>query len=278
MLEGKVAIITGGAGGIGRAEALLFAAEGAKVVVADLGTAPDGSGSDPRPAEQVVRAIGEAGGQALACVADVATVEGAKRIVAAAVEGFGRVDILVNGAGIQQPTSMLDMDEPSWQRVHDVLVKGTLWCSQCAARQMIAQGGGGRIVNTTGVGGLRGDLGAPNAMAAEAGVYALTRASARELQPYGITVNALAPVAKTRLTEDLPKLRGLDPLTAEHVAPAALMLASDLCGDRSGLVLAVAGARTFRYALVESPGQYKDGDLPWTAQEIAEHWAAISKR
>jgi NAD(P)-dependent dehydrogenase (short-subunit alcohol dehydrogenase family) len=277
LLESKVAVVTGAGGGIGRSEALLFASEGARVVVNDVGGARDGTGAGASAADGVVAEIRAAGGEAVASYDSVATAEGAARIVGTAVEAFGRLDVLVNNAGILRDKTLLKMTEEMWDAVIGVHLKGTFLCTQAAARQMIAQGEGGRIVNTTSVSGLLGNFGQANYSAAKAGIYGLTRTSAIELQKHGITVNALAPIAKTRLTEDLPMFQGLDTLRPEHVAPAALYLACSLAGDRTGVVLAVSGARMYLFKVVESAGKFKDANAVWTAEEIAEHWDAIAK-
>jgi NAD(P)-dependent dehydrogenase (short-subunit alcohol dehydrogenase family) len=278
LLDGKVAIITGAGGGIGRAEALLFAREGAKVVVNDLGGTRDGTGSSESAASKVVEEIKAAGGEAVPSFDSVATVEGAARIVKTAVDAFGRVDVLVNNAGILRDKTLLKMDEGMWDAVVAVHLKGTFLCTQAAAKQMVAQGGGGRIVNTTSVSGMMGNFGQANYAAAKAGIYGLTRTAAIELQKQRITVNAIAPIAKTRMTEDLPMFQTTaDSLTPDHIAPAALFLGSDLCGDRSGHVLAVAGAQMYVYKVVQSAGKFKDENGIWTAQEIADHWESIAK-
>ncbi|HRI70612.1 MAG TPA: SDR family NAD(P)-dependent oxidoreductase [Polyangium sp.] len=278
LLDGKVVIITGAGGGIGRAEALLFAREGASVVVNDVGGARDGSGSGEAMANVVVDEIKQAGGQAVANFDTVATNEGANGILRSALDAFGRVDVLVNNAGILRDKTLLKMDEDLWDRVIEVHLKGTFLCTQIVARQMIAQGGGGRIVNTTSVSGMLGNFGQSNYAAAKAGIYGFTRTAAIELQKHRITVNALAPVAKTRMTEDLPMFRsGMDSLTPEHIAPAALFLGSDLCGDKTGHVLAVTGSQMFAYKVVQSAGKFKDEGAAWTAQEIADHWDSITK-
>jgi NAD(P)-dependent dehydrogenase (short-subunit alcohol dehydrogenase family) len=278
LLDGKVAIITGSGGGIGRAHALLFAREGAKVVVNDLGGARDGAGGDASAATRVADEIKAAGGHAVANHDSVASAEGAASIVAAAVSAFGRVDVLVNNAGILRDKSFLKMDEAMWDSVVDVHMKGTFLCSQAFAKQVIAQGGGGRLVNTTSISGMLGNFGQANYSAAKAGIYGLTRTMSIELQKHRITVNALAPIAKTRMTEDLPMFQGVDTLTPEHVAPAALFLASDLCADRTGHVLAVTGARLYAFKVIETPGKFKDEERGvWTAEEIAENWDAINK-
>ena len=278
LLEGKVAIITGAGGGIGRAHARLFAREGAKLVINDVGGARDGAGADSSPANQVVEEIRAQGGQAVANSDSVATAEGAGRLVEAAVKAFGRVDVLVNNAGILRDKSFLKMDEGMWDAVIAVHLKGTFLCSQVFARQVVAQGGGGRIVNTTSVSGMLGNFGQANYSAAKAGIYGLTRTTSIELQKHKITVNAIAPIAKTRMTEDLPMFQGVDSLTAEHISPAVLFLASDACGDRTGHVLAVAGARMYAFKVVETPGRFKETDNGvWTPQEIADSWDAIVK-
>ncbi|HEY3233370.1 MAG TPA: SDR family NAD(P)-dependent oxidoreductase [Polyangiaceae bacterium] len=274
-----MAIITGAGRGIGRAVALLFARHGARIVVNDLGSERDGTGADYGPADAVVSAIREAGGTATASYDSVATVEGARNLVEAAVTRFGRLDILINNAGVLRDKTLLKTELESWNSVIGVHLTGAFLCTQAAALQMKAQGQGGRIVNTTSVSGLLGNFGQANYSAGKAGVYGLTRTASIELQRYGITVNAVAPLAKTRMTEDLPMFQRIDAtLSPEHVSPAYLFLASDLCGNRTGLVLAVAGARMSVYRVVESAGKFKDGQSGvWTPEEILEHWDAIYK-
>jgi NAD(P)-dependent dehydrogenase (short-subunit alcohol dehydrogenase family) len=278
LLDGKVAIITGAGAGIGRAHALLFASEGAKVLVNDLGGARDGSGTNAQAASAVVDEIRAAGGTAAANGDNVATIEGANAIVKSAVDAFGRVDVLVNNAGILRDKSFLKMDEPMWDSVIAVHLKGTFLVSQAFVRQVVVQKEPARIVNTTSVSGMLGNFGQANYAAAKAGVYGLTRTMSIELQKHRITVNALAPIAKTRMTEDLPMFQGVDSMTPDHIAPAALFLASDLCGDRTGHVLAVAGARLYAFKVVETAGRFKDEDRGvWSAKDIADNWEAIVK-
>jgi len=279
LLDEKVVIITGAGNGIGRSHALAFAAEGASVVVNDVGGARDGTGeASEGPADAVVKEIEAAGGRAVASYDSVATAAGAQAIVALGVETFGKVDVLVNNAGILRDKTFLKMDEAMWDDVIAVHLKGTFLVSQAFAAHALKRGGGGRIVNTTSVSGMLGNFGQANYAAAKAGIYGLTRTTAIELQKHRITVNALAPIAKTRMTEDLPTFQNIETMTPEHITPAALFLASDLCGDKTGHVLAVAGARMYAFKVVESAGKFKDGtSTVWTAQEIAEHWAAIMK-
>jgi NAD(P)-dependent dehydrogenase (short-subunit alcohol dehydrogenase family) len=284
LLDGKVAIITGAGNGIGRSHALLFAREGASVVVNDVGGARDGAGQDAGAATVVAKEIVEAGGKAVANADSVATAAGAHAIVQTALDAFGRVDVLVNNAGILRDKTFLKMDEEMWDSVIDVHAKGTFLVSQAFVKQAVQQasrqvgGGSARIVNTTSVSGMLGNFGQSNYAAAKAAIYGLTRTMAIELQKHRITVNALAPIAKTRMTEDLPTFQGVETMTPEHISPAALFLASDLSSDKTGYVLAVAGARMYAFKVIETPGKFKDDAAGvWTPQEIAEHWDAIVK-
>ena len=286
MLEGKVVIVTGAGGGLGRAHALLFAREGARVVVNDVGGARDGTGSSGDAASAIVAEITKAGGKAIANADSVATHEGAANLVKSAVDAFGRADVLVNNAGILRDKSFLKLDEAMWDAVINVHLKGTFLTSQAFVKQVLAQevpsGARARIVNTTSVSGMLGNFGQSNYAAAKAGIYGLTRTMSIELQKHRLTVNALAPIAKTRMTEDLPMFQNVETMTPEHVAPAALFLASHLCGDRTGHVLAACGSRMYAFKVVETAGKFKDeakddsGGV-WTAEEIAEHWDAIMK-
>ncbi len=278
LVDGKVVLVTGAGGGIGRAEALLFAREGAKVVVNDVGGARDGTGSGDAAAAKVVEEIKAGGGAAVANYDSVASPEGVARLMKTAIDVFGRLDVVVNNAGILRDKSLLKMDEEMWDSVVSVHLKGTFLCTQAAAKIMVSQGGGGRIINTTSVSGMMGNFGQANYAAAKAGIYGLTRTAAIELQKHRITVNAIAPIAKTRMTEDLPMFQsGMDALTPEHIAPAAMFLGSDLCADRTGHVLAVAGQQMYIFKVMQSTGKFKDGADPWTAQEIADHWESIVK-
>ena len=278
LLESKVALVTGAGRGIGRAVALLLAREGAKVVVNDLGGELDGTGYDETVADAVVREITQAGGKAVASHHDVACAEGARSAVQVAVEAYGALDVLVNNAGVARDRTLLKMEEAAWDAVVTTMLKGSFLCLQAAARQMVVQGGGGRIVNMTGIAGYLGGFAQANLAAACAGVHGLTRTASIELQKHRITVNAVAPLATTRMTERLPILEGFDNVTPEHVAPIVLMLCSELCGERTGHVIASAGARVHAMRFVESPGSFKDESAGvFTPQEIDEHWSAIVK-
>jgi NAD(P)-dependent dehydrogenase (short-subunit alcohol dehydrogenase family) len=276
LLDAKVAIVTGAGNGIGRATALRFATEGAQVVVNDLGCTARGEGSDAGVAADVAREIEQAGGHAVSSTEDAATRDGAARIVECALDAFGRLDVLVNSAGVARDQPLLETDTDAWDAVLRAPLQSTLLCTQAAALHLSSHGGG-RIVNTVGRAGLIGSLGKVSEAVGQAGVYGLTRSAAIELQRHGITVNAVAPIARTRLTAEDPALDGQCDLTPEHVAAAILFLASDLCGNLSGCVLAVGGGRLSTYRVVESRGRFKGGDTVWTPEEIAEHWESIAK-
>ncbi len=278
LMEGKVAVVTGAGGGIGAATAELLANEGAKVVVNDLGGSRDGSGADSSAADEIVARIREAGGEAVADAHSVATPDGAQGILNAALEAFGRIDVWINNAGILRDKTLLKLEEADWDAVIDVHLKGSFLCTQVAARQLRAQGDGGSIINTTSVSGMLGNFGQTNYSAAKAGIYGLTRTASIELQRFEIRVNAVAPIAKTRMTEDLPMFAKVETMTPQHVAPVHLFLASDLSSEVTGQVLSVAGGKLAAYKVVESPGRFKEGsDGIWEASEIAEHFASITK-
>jgi NAD(P)-dependent dehydrogenase (short-subunit alcohol dehydrogenase family) len=279
LLDGKVAAITGAGGGIGRAHALLFAKEGAKVIVNDLGGARDGSGADDSMASRVVAEIREAGGEAIANHGDISNIDGAKGLIQTALDTYGKLDIMLNNAGILRDKSLRKMTDEMWHAVIAVHLTGTFFCVREAALHMVERGEGGRIINTSSVSGLMGNFGQTNYSAAKAGIYGLTRTAAIELKKHRITVNALAPVAHTRMTEDLPVMQAMSNsqqlLAPEHVAPAALFLASELAADITGQVLAVEGKRMFMFKMTQTGACMPAGEN-WTAQEIRERWAEIS--
>lgn len=278
LMDGKVAVVTGAGGGIGAATAELLAREGAMVVVNDLGGPRDGSGSDASAADEIVARIQSAGGKAVSDTHNVATEAGARGILATALDAFGRLDAWINNAGILRDKTLLKLEEADWDAVIDVHLKGSFLCTQVAARQLRSQGGGGSIVNTTSVSGMLGNFGQTNYSAAKAGIYGLTRTASIELQRFEIRVNAVAPIAKTRMTEDLPMFEKVDSMTPQHVAPVHLFLASDLSREVTGQVLSVAGGKLATYKVVESPGRFKEGaNGIWEAAEIAEHFASIAK-
>jgi NAD(P)-dependent dehydrogenase (short-subunit alcohol dehydrogenase family) len=279
MFDGKVAIITGAGAGIGRSHALAFAKEGAKVVVNDLGGDRAGGGRGSEAADRVVLEIKTAGGEAVANYETVATREGAEAIVWTALSKYGRVDILVNNAGVLRDRSFLNMADADWDLVQNVHLKGTFYCSQIVGRQLKVQGKGGRIINTTSLSGLLGNFGQANYAAAKAGIYGLTRTLAIELAKANVTVNAIAPMALTRMTEDLAMFKAVsaDQIGPQFISPAVLFLASDLAADITGQVLGVHGPKLFLYRIEQTQGVEKDPRKGlWSPEEIREAWGRIS--
>jgi NAD(P)-dependent dehydrogenase (short-subunit alcohol dehydrogenase family) len=249
--DGRVAIITGAGGGLGRAHALELARRGAQVLVNDLGGSVDGSGFSISAADRVVEEITAVGGTAASNHDSVATAQGGQAIVQAAIDAFGRVDILVNNAGILRDKAFHKMDETMIEAVIDVHLKGALYVTQPAYRLMREQGYG-RIVNTSSASGLFGNFGQANYGAAKAGLAGLTRVLALEGASHGIKVNAIAPIAATRMTEDI-----LGELAAkvspDSVSPLVAFLAHESCAV-NGHVYSVAGGRVARIFVAETHG------------------------
>jgi NAD(P)-dependent dehydrogenase (short-subunit alcohol dehydrogenase family) len=278
LLDGKVAIITGAGGGIGREYGLLFAKEGAKVVINDLGGDRRGSGPDSKMADIVVDEIKEAGGKAVANYDSVAEEEGAKRIVQTALDSFGRLDILVNNAGILRDRTILKMDIKDFDLVIAVHLRGTWLMTKEAGLVLRGQKEGGKIINTSSLAGLIGNFGQSNYGAAKAGIAGLTRVTALELQRYNIGVNAIAPVAFTRMTSDLAAFQseGADMmLSPETIAPLALFLASFLSDGLFGKIFGIQSGKIFEYKIQTTTGV--DKGRIWSAKEIAEEIEEIMK-
>ena len=279
-LDGKVAVITGAGGGIGRQHALLFAAEGARVLVNDPGANRDGSGQGDA-ADSVVQEIVAAGGEAVANKLAVGTAEAAAEIMQTAMDTFGKLDVLVNNAGILRDRTILKMTTDEWDDVIRVHLTGTFTCLQAAARIMKEQGTGGRIINTSSSSGLLGNFGQANYGAAKAGIYGLTRVAALEFARYDITVNAIAPMAMTRMLESLP---GIDAETAsealapERISPMVAFLATDAAAKINGLTFGVEGNEIFAYRMVASHGVTRYETTCWTIEDIESslqeiiHW------
>jgi NAD(P)-dependent dehydrogenase (short-subunit alcohol dehydrogenase family) len=282
-LEGRVAAITGAGRGIGREHARLFASEGAKVVVNDLGGAPDGSGSDVSAAQAVVNEITEAGGEAVAHTEDISSWDGAESLVRQAVESFGRLDALVNNAGILRDAFIASMSEEQWDAVLGVHLKGHFapmrhaaehWKTRSKAGEQVK----GAVINTASASGTYlPNPGQTNYGAAKAGIAALSLVAAAELERYGVRVNAIAPAARTRLTEDVPMIGEMmkapedpdafDPFDPKHVSPLVAYLASEDC-PITGKLFAVQGgsiAECQNWQLGEAIST--DGD--WTIELIA---------
>jgi NAD(P)-dependent dehydrogenase (short-subunit alcohol dehydrogenase family) len=251
LFDGKVAIVTGAGRGIGREEALLLAKEGAAVVVNDLGGARDGSGASLGPAQEVVDEIVKGGGQAIANGDDISDFAAAERMIHGTIAHFGRLDALINNAGILRDRMLVNMAEAEWDAVIKVHLKGTFAPAHHAAahwRELVKQGQkvDARIINTTSVSGIYGNAGQSNYGAAKAGIAGFTIIAARELRRYGITVNAIAPGALTRMTEDLGMGQASEADKARMhprwIAPIVTWLASTESAHVSGRVFEASGA------------------------------------
>ena len=268
----QVAVITGAGGGLGKTYALDLARRGAKVVVNDLGGNPDGTGSGSSPAEDTVAEIKAAGGEAVACFDSVATPEGGQAIIDAAISNFGRVDVVINNAGILRDKSFANMALGEIEAVLDVHLKGAFFVSQPAFRQMKQQGYG-RMLHTTSAAGLFGNFGQTNYSAAKAGLLGLSSTIAIEGAKAGITSNVIAPLARTRLTDELLGPMG-EKLGPEHVTAMAVYLVSKDCTLTHEVF--AAGAGWFGRVFVGmTPGAFPaSGDIA-TAEDIREQLGEI---
>jgi NAD(P)-dependent dehydrogenase (short-subunit alcohol dehydrogenase family) len=272
LLEGKVAIVTGAGGGLGRAYARLFAREGAAVVVNDFGGARDGTGAGTSPmAQAVVDEIAGEGGRAVASAADVSTLGGGASILKAALDAFGQVDILVNNAGILRDKTFANTSEADWDAVVRVHLKGAYCVTHPVWTWMKENGRGGVIVLTSSGSGLFGNFGQTNYGAAKAALWGMMRVLAIEGRKYGIRVWGLAPGAYTRMTSDLPGRRDREPDPAslpENIAPGVLYMVSDLSGDQSGKMLGVSARGVREIKMVQAKGFTPT--VGWTAQDLAD--------
>ena len=287
-LDGRVAVITGAGRGLGREHALLFAGEGAHVVVNDLGGGPDGTGSDVGPAQQVVDEISAAGGVAVANTDDVTSAEGAQRMIDQAVEVFGALHVLVNNAGILRDRTIVNMTDGEWDDVIRVHLRGHFMPTRAAARYWRRQSKAGNslrpsLINTTSTSGLFNNPGQANYGAAKTGITSLTIIAQRELDRYGVKANAIAPAARTRLTLATPGMpdavlhapaEGFDALDPANVSPFIGYLATADCPIK-GRIFYVAGGSVRLvqpFAVVDSVT--KDGR--WTIEELAKDAARLA--
>jgi len=295
-LEGRTAVVTGSGRGIGRGVAMLLAAEGANVVVNDPGVNLDGTGSDEGPAAQVVAEIKAKGGSAVANTDSVATVEGGENMIKTALDNWGRIDILINVAGILRDRMIFNMSEEEWDAVIAVHLHGQFHTIKPAS-VLMRQQRFGRIVNFSSISGLQGGTGQANYGAAKAGIAGLTRVVARDLGRYGVTCNSIAPGAATRMTQSVPdrarELRAragiaqggggaaaavqdirrpeLEPLREpEYVAPMTVWLCTDAAWNINGKIFHVAGG-TVGLAMEESPYATINKNGMWTIDELATH-------
>jgi len=268
--DGKVAIITGAGGGLGRQHALLLASRGALVVVNDLGGAIDGTGSDKGAAERVVDEIKAAGGDAVADTNSVSTPEGGAGIVQTAIDAFGKVDILVNNAGILRDKAFHNMEPDLLNPVLDVHLKGAFYVTQPAWVKMREQGYG-RIISTSSAAGIFGNFGQTNYGAAKMGLVGFTRVLAVEGARYNIKANAIAPLALTRMTENIMGALG-DKLDPALISPLVAYLAHEDC-PASGQVFSVGGGRVAHVFLGETPGYFKADLKP---EDLRDHWDTVT--
>ena len=264
--DGRVAVVTGAGGGLGRQHALLLADRGAKVVVNDLGGSRDGSGGGSEMADRVVAEITDAGGEAVANYDGVHTWEGGERIIQTALDAFGRIDVVVNNAGILRDVSFAKLDEQQLDLVIKVHLYGAFHVTRAAWPHFREQSYG-RVINTTSGSGLYGNFGQTNYSAAKLGQVGLTRSLAHEGVKYNINANAIAPIAKSRMTEDVMPQGFLDRLEPEYVSPLVAYLASEGCSE-TGHIYAVGGGYMARVAIVEGEGITFEG-VP-DVDEIAE--------
>ncbi|MEU5094239.1 SDR family oxidoreductase [Streptomyces sp. NPDC020996] len=280
ICAGRVVVVTGAGRGLGRAHALAFAAEGARVVVNDLGVGLDGSPGPDSPARAVAEEIRAAGGEAVAHGGDIATTEGAASLVRAAVETYGRLDTLVNNAGFLRDRMLVNLDEDDWDAVLRVHLKGHFLPLRHAAAHWRAEAKAGRrpvarIVNTSSGAGLLGSVGQGNYSAAKAGIVGLTLVAAAELGRYGVQVNAIAPAARTRMTERAfadamaAPGSGFDAMAPENVSPLVVWLGSAASAGVTGRVFEAEGGRI---TVMEGwrPGPTADKGARWAPAEAGE--------
>ena len=288
-LDGRVAIITGAGRGLGREHALLFAAEGAKIVVNDLGGANDGSGSDMTPAQQTVADIKAMGGEAIVNTDNVADWEGSKRMIDSAIEAFGDLDILVNNAGILRDRVLVNMSEAEWDAVIQVHLKGHFAPTHHAAAYWREQAKAGitkprNLVHTSSTSGLFSNPGKANYGAAKSGIATFSQICAKELSRYNVKSNAIAPAARTRLTMATPGLEDVmaakdgkfDEWDPANVSPLVAYLASDLC-EFSGETFYVQGGQVTRVATWAMAEEIKQDDR-WTVSALATAISALAPK
>ena len=289
LLKGRIAVVTGSGKGLGRAEAIGLAAQGARVVVNDLGAAIDGSGASRGPAGEVVAEIKKAGGDAVPSFASVATADGAESIIKMALDSFGRIDVLVNNAGFTIDRMVYNVTDEEWDAVIKTNLYGTFYCARAACKVMKKQGYG-RIINTSSHSGL-GNMGQASYSAAKEGIVGLTRTVARDMGRYGVTCNAIRPVAGTRGFEELVRDKGLKDAWAkiwgeedagrkikqmldvnlpEDVANLVVYLASEKADNVNGCIFEVWHGHVGIYTDPPPVEQVLEKDGRWTPEELAE--------
>jgi NAD(P)-dependent dehydrogenase (short-subunit alcohol dehydrogenase family) len=276
VLKDKVVAVTGAARGIGREIALLMARHGARLVVNDYGGSEVGSGDERGPADVVVDEIKQAGGQAVASYDSVASMAGGERIVKAALDAFGRIDVVVNNAGILRDRMIFNMSEEEWDAVIDTHLKGSFAVTRAAAPHMRQQKSG-RFINMTSTSGLVGNVGQANYAAAKLGIVGLTRVTALDMARYNVTANCISPFAWTRMIGTIPqeteaqraRVEKIKKMSPAHIAPLAAFLASDDAKDITGQIFGVRGKEImlFGHHRPIMRVHHSDG---WTVERLAE--------
>lgn len=276
LLDGKVVAITGAGAGIGKEHALLAAKEGANVVVNDLGGTRDGAGADAKVADQVVEEIKAAGGDAIGHYQDISETEGGDALIQAGIDKWGKFDALINNAGILRDRMSFNMTDDEWDLVVKVHMRGHFVCARAACRYFRQAGkegklpDGGAIVNTTSTSGLLGNAGQANYGAAKLGILGLSNTLALEYAKYNVRVNTIAPMALTRMTDDLPMAGALKVFTPKHISPCVIFLCSDAAAGINGQVFGVFGKFVQVWRLPR-PVHYWEaaGDI-WDPSDIAK--------
>jgi NAD(P)-dependent dehydrogenase (short-subunit alcohol dehydrogenase family) len=276
MLKGKVAVVTGAARGIGREVALLLARHGALVVVNDYGGTEAGAGGGHAPADEVVGEIKRAGGQAVGNYDSVASMAGGQAIVRTALDAFGRIDIVVNNAGILRDRMIFNMTEEEWDAVIDTHLKGAFAVTRAAAPQMREQKSG-RFINMTSTSGLVGNVGQANYAAAKLGIVGLTKATALDMARYNVTANCISPFAWTRMIGTIPteteaqkaRVEKIKKLSPAHIAPVVAFLATDAAKDITGQIFGVRGKEIMVFGHHRPVMRIHDAE-GWTVEKLAE--------
>src|SRR6201988_3098543 len=276
LLEGKVAIITGAGRGIGREEALLMARHGAKLVVNDLGGHFDGTGQSRSPAEDVVKEIRSSGGEAVANFESVTDFKSAKRIFECAIDNFGKVNVVVNNAGILRDRMIFNMSEEDWDAVVNTHLKGAFAVTRAAAPLMREQKWG-RFINMTSTSGLIGNVGQANYAAAKLGIFGLTKVTALDMARYNVTANCISPFAWTRMIGTIPteteaqkaRVDKIKKMSPAHIAPVAAWLASDAAKDVTGQVFGVRGKEIMLFGHMRPIMRVHHAE-GWTAESLAD--------
>lgn len=283
LLDGKVVAITGAGAGMGREYALLSAREGAKVVVNDLGGTRDGSGANAKVADQVAEEVKALGTDAVGHYQDISTAQGGDTLIQTALDKFGKLDALINNAGILRDKMSFNMTDDEWDLVVKVHLRGHFMCSRAACRYFRQAGkegklpNGGAIVNTTSTSGLLGNAGQANYGAAKMGIVGMTLCMANEYQKVNVRINAIAPIALTRMTEDLPLAAFMKSLTPAKVAPGVIFLCSDAAAGINGQVFGIFGGKFQLYRLPR-PAEVWETEDTWDTSELAKHADAMKAK